>query len=160
LDVRSFLSAIDALINGELLGKEARGGKVAGMAMVNYLKSETPMKFKKYSKKEIIDDNTGNIRQDFINDFFVIIQQLKRVDKIDKSEIDKIKTEKQLTEIINDMLKKEYNGDVYKLGASLNSKIQAMQVATYATDKFFEFVYSYAASLIKGISGPFIKIGK
>jgi len=58
------------------------------------------------------------------------------------------------------MYENDFKGKLSTLAANMSSKIQAMEVAIYATDEFFDFAYSYASSYIKDISGPFLKIGK
>jgi len=85
---------------------------------------------------------------------------LKRSEFIDKSELRKIKSKQDVEKILKNMYNNEFKGKLNTLAANMTSKIQAMEIAIYATDEFFEFAYSYASSSIKGVSGPFIKIGK
>lgn len=129
--------------------------------MRNYLLgNEKGVKFGKYKRQNVLNSDGDWFSSDFIDRFFRLTQELKRVDNVDKSELNRIRTRDDLEEVLRNMLEDDFDGNMYKLAANMASKAQALEFATYATDEFFEFVYSYAASSIKGVSAPFIKIGK
>ena len=156
IQIRDFTATAGGKVQGEVSGNLAKAGKVGHKFMLQWMEKHIP-NFKGitiYNLESII--SKGDISLKFINVMFKIIQQLKKKDEVDTTNINKIKQVENLIALIDKM---KETMTIEAVAQSLSSKIQALQFALYTNDDFLEFAYSYATSTVKGMSGPFIKIG-
>ncbi len=156
IQIRDFTATAGGKVQGEVSGNLAKAGKVGYIFMLNWMKEHIP-NFKGitvYKADDII--SKGDISLKFINTIYQLINKLKKKSGVDTTNINKIKRVEDLISLIDDM---KETMTIEAVAQSLSSKIQALQFALYTNDDFLEFAYSYATSTVKGMSGPFIKIG-